>query len=124
PPAALYIYEPDRRGERPEAHLARFKGVLQVDGYAGYERLTAKGDIRLAACWAHVRRKFYEIAEATKAPIALEALNRIGELYAVEAAVRGHNPSLRRAARQERSRQLVTALRDWMERQLMRVPPR
>lgn len=124
PPAALYIYEPDRKGERPEAHLRQFKGVLQVDGYAGYERLTAKGDIRLAACWAHVRRRFYEIAEATKAPIALDALNRIGELYLVEAAVRGQNPSLRRAARQERSRHLVTSLREWMERQLMRVPPR
>jgi transposase len=58
--------------------------VLQVDGYAGFERLTAPGDIILAACWAHARRKFYELHEATGPPIAAEALRRIAELYAIE----------------------------------------
>ena len=61
PPAAVYFYSADRKAERPAAHLAGFRGVLQVDGYAGFERLTARGDIVLAACWAHARRKFYDV---------------------------------------------------------------
>ena len=61
PPAAVYLYSPDRRAERPVSHLVRFKGVVQVDGYPGFERLTGSGDIVLAACWAHARRKFYEV---------------------------------------------------------------
>lgn len=124
PPGAIYIYAPDRRGERPASHLARFKGVLQVDGYAGFEPLTRSGEVRLAACWAHARRKFYEIAEATGAPVALEALQRIGEIYAIETQVRGQSAALRRAARMQSSRPLVDALHGWLERQLARVPPR
>jgi transposase len=92
PPAALYLYSPDRRAERPAAHLCGFKGVLQVDGYAGFEQLTAKGDIALAACWAHARRKFHEIEQATGSPIAAEALRRIAGLYAVETTIRGCSP--------------------------------
>ena len=124
PPGAVYVYAPDRRGERPAAHLARFKGVLQVDGYAGFEPLAASGEVQLAACWAHARRKFYEIAEATKSPVSVEALRRIGELYAIEAQVRGQSAALRKAARQESSRPLVAALKIWLERELARVPPR
>jgi len=60
PPAAVYFYSPDRKGERPAVHLSAFKGVLQVDGYAGFERLASKGDVVLAACWAHARRKVYD----------------------------------------------------------------
>ncbi len=60
PPAAVFFYSPDRKAERPAAHLEGFQGVLQVDGYAGFERLTVRGDIVLAACWSHARRKFYE----------------------------------------------------------------
>ncbi|MGB5592051.1 MAG: IS66 family transposase, partial [Gammaproteobacteria bacterium] len=59
PPAAIYFYSPDRKAERPAAHLDSFSGILQVDGYAGFEKLTQRGDITLAACWAHVRRKLY-----------------------------------------------------------------
>jgi transposase len=88
PPAAVYFYSPDRRAERPAAHLGRFCGVLQVDGYAGFETL-AGGDIVLAACWAHARRKFYDIHQATSSPIAAEALRRIAGLYAIEAEIRG-----------------------------------
>ena len=73
PPAAVYFYSPDRKAERPAVHLQDFRGVLQVDGYAGFERLTAPGDIVLAACWAHARRKFYDLHEATGSPIAAEA---------------------------------------------------
>jgi transposase len=89
PPTAIFLSSPDRRAERPAAHLARFKGVLQVDGYAGFEQLTASGDIVLAACWAHARRKFHEIEQATGSPIAAEALRRIAGLYAIEATIRG-----------------------------------
>ena len=78
----------------------------------------------LAACWAHTRRKFYEVAEATGSPIAAEALNRIGELYAVEARVRGQPPARRLAERQSFSRSIVEALRDWLEAQLPRVSGR
>lgn len=90
PPAAVYLFAPDRKAERPVAHLKDFKGVLHVDGYAGFERLIARGDVVLAACWAHTRRKFYDVEQATGSPIATAALRRIGDLYAVEAKARGH----------------------------------
>ena len=81
PPGVVYVYAPDRKAERAAAHLAGFKGVLQVDGYAGYRPLAEAGDIRLAFCWAHVRRRFYKLAAAGPAPIASEALERIASLY-------------------------------------------
>ena len=87
PPAAVYFYSPDRKAERPVGHLERFKGVLQVDGYPGFEQLVPKG-IALAACWAHTRRKFYEVHQATGSPIAAEALRRIGGAL----CRRGSNP--------------------------------
>ena len=74
PPGVAYLYAPDRKAERPIAHLAGFKGVLQVDGYVGYRALAERGDVELAFCWAHVRRRFYELAAAGPAPIASEAL--------------------------------------------------
>lgn len=121
PPAAVYFYEPDRRAERPTTHLANFKGVLHVDGYAGFEKLTSRGDIILAACWAHTRRKFYEIAMADAAPIAIEAVSRIGELYAIEAQIRGQPPAERQMVRDTRSRPLVEQLHAWLKRQLPRL---
>ena len=95
PPAAVYLYSPDRRAERPAAHLERFKGIVHVDGYPGFERLCTGGHIQLAACWAHARRKFYEVHQATSSPVAAEALRRIGELYAIEASVRGQTAKAR-----------------------------
>lgn len=124
PPAAVYLFAPDRKAERPVSHLEHFKGVLHVDGYAGFERLTGKGDIVLAACWSHTRRKFYDVAQATSAPIAVEALRRIGELYAVEADVRGQSPGHRLAARRSRSKPIVDAMRVWLEAQLPLLPGR
>lgn len=124
PPAAVYLFAPDRRAERPLAHLQNFKGVLHVDGYAGFEQLTAKGDIVLAACWAHTRRKFYDVQQATGSPIAEEALRRIGELYAIEAQVRGQSPAHRLAARRSQSKPVVADLRLWLEAQLPRIPGR
>jgi hypothetical protein len=99
PPAAVYFYSADRKAERPASHLKGFKGVLQVDGYAGFERLTAHGDIVLAACWAHARRKFFDVHEATSSPIAAEALRRIAELYAIETSIRGRTAEERRSVR-------------------------
>lgn len=124
PPAALYLYSPDRKAERPAYHLARFRGVVHVDGYPGFDRLSDGGNIQLAACWAHVRRKFYEVQQATGSPLAAEALRRIAELYVIEAAIRGQPPDARRAARHIRSVPLVTAMMTWLEAELHRIPPR
>ena len=99
PPGVVYVYAPDRKSERPITHLEGFKGILQVDGYAGYRKLADRGDVRLAFCWSHVRRGFYELAVSGPAPIASEALERIAALYAVEKDVRGRSPEERRAAR-------------------------
>jgi transposase len=124
PPAAVYFYSPDRRGERPAAHLSGFSGVLQVDGYAGFERLTTNGTIVLAACWAHVRRKFFEFHKATGSPIAAEALRRIAAIYKVEEQISGQ-PALERVVIRERdSRTIVEALKLWLEHELSRVPPK
>ena len=124
PPAAVYLYAPDRKAERPASHLDGFKGVLHVDGYAGFERLAINSDVVLAACWAHARRKFYEVAEATGSPVAAEALRRIGELYVVEARVRGQSSAHRHAERRSFSRPIVQALHAWLEAQLPRVAGR
>src|SRR6478609_9194694 len=102
PPAVVYLYAEDRKGEHPAAHLADFRGVLQVDGYGGFKSLLGNrpaGEVRLAFCWAHCRRRFYEIHQATGSPLAEEALRRIGELYKVEAEVRGRPAEERRAVR-------------------------
>lgn len=123
PPAAVYFYSPDRRAERPAAHLGRFRGILQVDGYAGFESL-APERVELAACWAHARRKFYDVHQATASPIAAEALRRIAGLYAIEKEIRGHSADARRRVRDVRARPAVEALRAWLEDQLQRVPPR
>ena len=121
PPGVAYVYAPDRKAERPIAHLAGFRGVLQVDGYGGYKVLADRGEVRLAFCWSHVRRRFYELAQAGPAPIASEALTRIAALYKVEGEIRGRSPEERRAARQARSRPLVEALEPWLRDKLALV---
>ena len=87
---------PDRKAERPITHLEGFKGILQVDGYAGYRKLAERGDVQLAFCWSHVRRNFYELATPGPAPIASEALQRIAALYAIEKDIRGRSAEERR----------------------------
>jgi transposase len=124
PPSVVYLYSPDRRSERPAAHLKEFKGVVQVDGYPGFERLPTGGHIQLAACWAHARRKFYEVHQATGSPVAAEALRRIAEFYAIEASIRGQAADRRRAARRIKSLPLVDAMKTWLEAERGRVPPR
>jgi hypothetical protein len=116
-----YVYAPGRKSDRPVQHLKGFTGVLQVDGYAGYGALAATGAIELAFCWAHWRRKFYEIAQAGNAPIASEALARIAAIYAIEAEIRGKQAEARHAARQQRTKPLVGELRTWLEIQLAAV---
>ncbi|WP_144440064.1 IS66 family transposase [Methylobacterium sp. AMS5] len=121
PPGVAYLYAPDRKAEHPIRHLAGFKGMLQVDGYAGYKILAARNAVSLAFCWAHVRRRFYELAKAGPAPIATEALARIAELYRVEGEIRARPPDERRAVRQDRSRPVVVALEPWLTAKLGRI---
>ncbi len=118
PPRVAYVYAPDRKAERPVAHLSGFRGVLQVDGYAGYRALAETGDVHLAFCWSHVRRRFYELAAAGPAPIASEALKRVGELYAVEQDARRRPADERRSERQARSRPVIEALEPWLRAKL------
>ena len=118
PPGVAYVYAPDRKAERPIAHLEGFKGILQVDGYAGYRKLADRGDVRLAFCWSHVRRHFYELATPGPAPIASEALERIAGLYAVEKDIRGRNPEERQTVRSLKSRPLIDALEPWLRAKL------
>ncbi len=115
PPAIWMQYTPDRKAIHPAEHLARFSGVLQADGYAGFERLYETGRITEAACWAHVRRKFYDIAQATDSPIANEALQRIGTLYGIETEIRGRPPDERRTQRQSRATPLLEDLKTWLQ---------
>lgn len=121
PPAVAYVYAPDRKAERPAAYLQGFGGILQVDGFAGYRALADAGPVQLAFCWAHVRRRFFEIAQSGNAPIATAALARIADLYAIEAAIRGRDAHARHAARHERSRPIVETLRIRLEAQLAAV---
>lgn len=123
-PVAAYVYSEDRKGEHPKTHLAGFSGQLQVDGYAGFSALAGDGidsGPQLSFCWAHLRRKFWDIAEAGPSPLAEEALRRIAELYAIEAEIRGTPAENRQAQRQQRSRPLVEALHAWLTAQLQRV---
>lgn len=121
PPAAIYFYSPDRKGERPEAHLKAFTGVLHADGYAGFNRLFESGRITEAACWAHVRRKFFDVAEAIKSPIAEEALARIAALYAIEEDINGKPADEREARRQAEAAPLTLALKAWAEETLPKL---
>lgn len=114
PPAVLFRYTPDRKGERPRQHLQTFSGTLQADAYAGFHHLYGDGRIREAACWAHARRKFYDVHQANASPIAREALDRIAALYAVEAAIRGRPPDHRKIERQARAGPLLDQLKTWM----------
>jgi len=118
PPAVWFAYSPDRKGEHPKVHLSNFTGTLQADAYAGFNQIYQTGRIQEAACWAHVRRKFYDLVVAHKSQVAQEALHRIGELYAIEADIRGKKPEDRRQVRNERSRPLLEALKQWLEETL------
>jgi hypothetical protein len=109
-----FRYSPDRKGERPRLHLKDFRGILQADGYAGFDQLYQEGKIVEAACWAHARRKFYDILEASKSPIAAEAIERIGQLYGVEREIRGLSADQRYATRQLRAKSILDELHAWL----------
>jgi transposase len=115
PAAVWFAYSPDRKGEHPQSHLRNFTGTLQADGYAGFDQIYAAGRIQEAACWAHVRRKFYDLEVAHKSPVAAEALERIAALYAIEKEIRGRSPDERREVRNTRSRPLLESLKQWFE---------
>jgi transposase len=117
PPAVLFRYSPDRKGERPREHLNAFRGILQADGYAGFKGLYDRAEEPLieASCWAHAQRKFFDIHAATDSPIALEAIERIGALYKIEADIRGQSIEQRRVARQSRALPLLNDLYKWLQ---------
>jgi transposase len=125
PPAVTYTYAPGRGAEHAIKLLAGYSGIVQCDGYAAYKQLAdgrrSSGPATLAFCWAHWRRRFYEIAKAGPAPIAQEALARIAALYAIEKTIRGRSAAERLAARQAQSKPLVDALKVWLEGELARV---
>ena len=118
PPGVAFVYAGDRAASRPLAHLAGFHGVLQVDGYDAYKAMAKQhGGVRLAFCWSHVRRAFYDL----DGPIAAETLARIAALYRIETDIRGRSAEERRTARQARSRSIITALEPWLREKLALV---
>jgi hypothetical protein len=120
PPLVAYVYAADRKAERPEMHLGAFAGILQVDGYGGYAALARRRQkVVLAFCWAHVRRKFFELAPTS--PVATEVLRQIALLYVVEDNVRGLAPEQRRTTRGERSRVIVDDLHVYLNARLRQV---
>lgn len=125
PPAAVFFYSRDRGGEHPAQHLASYAGLMQADAYAGFNRLyqanRKPGPIVEAACWAHARRKFFDLARINKAPIAIEAVERIDVLFAIEREINGMTPQQRVCVRNERSRPLITELESWLRAQRGRV---
>jgi transposase len=125
PPAVAFFYSPDRGGGHPERHLAGFAGILQADAYAGFHRLyepdRQPGPILEAACWAHARRKLFELAAVSQAPIASEAVRRIDELFKIEREINGFSAEQRLAVREERTKPLVAELEVWLRAQYARV---
>ncbi len=120
-PAVWFAYSPDRKGEHPERHLHEFSGTLQADAYAGFNQLYENGRIQEAACWAHVRRKFYDLQQAHASPVASEALERIAALYGIEKEIRGRPAEERRQIRNARARPLLESLRQWFEATLPKL---
>jgi transposase len=121
PPAVLFRYSPNRRGEHPQRHLAHFEGVLQADAYAGFREIYESGRVTEAACWAHARRGFHDLEQASPSPVAREALNRIGQLYDLEAKLRGRPAKARQSLRDAHARPLLESLRAWLRETMART---
>ena len=128
PPAAVFFFSRDRSGIHPEQHLAGYAGLMQADAYAGFNRLYEQGrkpaPIVEAACWSHARRKYFDLARIVRAPIAVEAIERIDALFAIEREINGVPSERRLAVRDERSRPLVTALEIWLRQQRAKLSPK
>lgn len=122
-PAVWFAYSPNRKGEHPQLHLKDFRGTLQADAFAGFNALYEDPErgIVEAACWAHVRRKFYDLQQAHASPIAAEAIQRIGALYAIESEIRGRPPDERREIRQARARPLLDSMHEWLQATLAKL---
>jgi transposase len=125
PPAAMFRYSRDRTAEHPNRHLAGYAGILQADAYAGYNALyeagRMPGPITEAACWAHGRRKLFELAELARAPLAIEAVRRIDAIFDAERAINGLPPDKRLAVRQQHIAPLVVELETWMRESRARL---
>ncbi len=125
PPAAVFFYSRDRGGEHPKQHLAGFAGLMQADAYAGFNHLyevpRKPAPIIEAACWAHARRKFFDLARINKAPIAAATVTRIDALFAIEREIHGLTPPQRVGVRSERSQPLIAELESWLREQRTKV---
>jgi len=123
PPGVAFSYAPGRSGLYADDILKGFSGILQVDGYAGYNRLLKRsGDnVALAYCWAHARRKLHEVAQSGTAPIAEEGLKQIAALYRIEKEIKGLTAEARLAARQDQSAPLIAAFEAWFAANRARV---
>jgi transposase len=126
PPMVAYRFEDSRGGDCPVRHLAGFSGLVQSDGYAAYKRLAdprrAGGPVTLSACWAHLRRYFYELHIAGLSDTATWTVERMAGLWAVEQDVRGAAPDIRQAARHTTSAPIVAELFARWEAELKRIP--
>jgi len=121
PAAVWFAYSPDRKGEHPQKHLKHFRGIVQADGYAGFNALYASGHAVEAGCWAHARRKFFDIVQQQDSPEALYAIERIAQLYEIEAQIRGKPAELRGQVRQARAGPKLSAFYTWMNDTLRSV---
>lgn len=124
PPLVWYRFTPDRSGAHPQAELAGFAGHLQADAYAGFDKLYDGGRVVEVACWAHFRRKIFDLHQTKSTALTTDLLARIGQLYAIEGEVRGRPPDVRGAARGDRTRPLIEALRAALDDAMRRLSPR
>ena len=130
PPAVVFYYTPDRKGEHCRAHLASFTGDLHADGYSGFSQLYHRdedakpGPITEIACWSHARRLFFDVYETNGSPIAKEALERIGVLFDIERPIAGQPPDVRQQVRAQLARPRLNELAAWLDQQLQRIPGR
>ena len=133
PPAVLYRYTPDRKGEHCRKELADFTGALHADGYSGFDQLYRIADAHLmqgpprvaeVGCWSHVRRGFFDEWASHKSTIAKEALDRIGALFDIERPIKGQTPGIRRAVRQRTAKPKIDDLAVWLDAQLQKIPGR
>jgi transposase len=126
PPAVVYSYGPGRSGEVAAALLKGYSGVLQTDGYTVYGQLAdpkrGGGALKQAFCWAHWRRLWFDLGKSSPAPTAAEALQRIAELYRIEADIRGSSAEDRRTVRQHKAKPLLAAMKAWLEKTLAQAP--
>lgn len=124
PAAVWFSYSPDRKSEHPQQHLAKFRGILQADANAGFNKLYENGAIQEAPSMAHIRRKFFELMEVHQSPIATEAVERIAALYQIEKEIRGRPPEERRNVRSARAMPLLDSMRAWLQASLRQLAPK